>query len=43
MLQLKLDLPLNGFDDRDAWLSKYEEKIDSLEELKKQFLNQLKK
>lgn len=42
-LQLKLDLPLNGFNDRDAWLSEYEEKIDSLEELKKQILNQLNK
>lgn len=42
-LQLKLDLPLVGFDDRDTWLNKYEEKINMLEELKNQILKQLGK
>jgi hypothetical protein len=42
-LQLKLDLPLVGFDDRDTWLNKYEEKINMLEELKNQILKKLGK
>lgn len=42
-LQLKLDLPISGFDDRTTWLNNYEEQINKLEELKIKIQNQLKK
>lgn len=32
-LQIKLELPFSGFDDRNAWLIEYENQIKSLEEL----------
>lgn len=32
-LQIKLELPYSGFDDRNTWLNEYEEQIKSLEEL----------
>jgi hypothetical protein len=32
-LQIKLELPFSGFDDRNAWLSEYEVQINSLETL----------
>lgn len=32
-LQIKLELPYSGFDDRNAWLIEYESQINSLEEL----------
>ncbi|WP_109832770.1 hypothetical protein [Reichenbachiella versicolor] len=32
-LQAKLELPFSGFDDRNAWLKKYEEQISELEKL----------
>ena len=32
-LQIKLELPFSGFDDRNAWLNEYEKQIKSLEEL----------
>jgi len=32
-LQVKLELPFSGFDDRNAWLNEYESQINSLEKL----------
>ncbi len=32
-LQIKLDLPFAGFDDRNSWLNAYEEQIQSLDSL----------
>jgi len=32
-LQVKLELPFAGFDDRNAWLNEYESQINSLEQL----------
>lgn len=32
-LQVKLDIPLSGFDDRNAWLNEYENQLNSLENL----------
>jgi len=32
-LQVKLDLPNSGFNDRNTWLNEYEEQINSLEKL----------
>lgn len=32
-LQIKLELPFSGFDDRNAWLNEYESQISSLEKL----------
>jgi hypothetical protein len=32
-LQVKLELPFSGFDDRKNWLNKYEDQINSLEKL----------
>ena len=32
-IQVKLELPFSGFDDRNAWLSEYEIQINSLEKL----------
>ena len=34
-IQAKIDLPLQGFDDRNAWLIEYEKQIGALEELNK--------
>jgi hypothetical protein len=42
-LQLKLDLPLTGFNDRDMWLAKYEDYIERLEILKNEIQNRLGK
>ncbi len=32
-LQIKLELPFSGFDDRNSWLNEYQKQIQSLEEL----------
>lgn len=32
-LQIKLELPFSGFNDRNLWLNEYEKQIDSLEKL----------
>lgn len=32
-LQVKLELPFSGFEDRNSWLNEYEKQINSLEEL----------
>lgn len=32
-LQLKLELPMSGFDDRNSWLAEYEKQINSLSDL----------
>ncbi|MBP6023290.1 hypothetical protein [Ferruginibacter sp.] len=34
-LQVKLELPYSGFEDRNTWLNEYEKQIESLEELNK--------
>lgn len=41
-LQVKLELPIIGYDDRAAWLEKYEEHINHLETLKSKVENILK-
>jgi hypothetical protein len=40
-LQVKLELPFSGFDDRNAWLNEYESQIDSLEKLIEIFKSKL--
>ena len=40
-LQVKLELPLSGFDDRKAWLDEYQTHIESLEKLKQQLWEKL--
>lgn len=42
-LQVKLELPVVGFDDRATWLEKYEEHIKNLEELQSELLQRLDK
>jgi hypothetical protein len=41
-LQVKLELPFSGFDDRNSWLSEYERQINLLEELNNQIKEKLK-
>jgi len=40
-LQVKLELPFSGFDDRNAWLNEYENQINSLEEIIKIFKSKI--
>lgn len=42
-LQVKLELPYSGFDDRTAWLNKYEEQINTLEKLNEEIKSKLDK
>ncbi len=42
-LQVKLELPFSGFDDRNAWLNEYESQINSLEKLNKIIKSKLEK
>lgn len=42
-LQIKLELPFSGFDDRNSWLNEYEDQIKLLENLNKQIKNKLPK
>lgn len=42
-LQVKLELPISGFEDRQAWLNKYEQHIKELEELKEKLEAKLTK
>ena len=41
-LQVKLELPTAGFDDRKAWLDQYEKHIEELESLKKELYSKIK-
>ena len=41
-LQLKLELPYTGFDDRKNWLDQYEIHIAELEQIKKELQNKIK-
>ena len=41
-LQVKLELPTAGFDDRKAWLDQYEKHIEELEALKKELYSKIK-
>lgn len=41
-LQVKLELPYSGFEDRNTWLNEYEKQINSLEELNELFKAKLK-
>ena len=41
-LQVKLELPSTGFDDRKAWLDQYEGHIQDLEGLKQELWNKIK-
>lgn len=41
-LQVKLELPTTGFDDRKAWLDQYEGHIQELEALKQELWNKVK-
>lgn len=41
-LQVKLELPTTGFDDRKVWLDEYEKHIEELEVLKKELYSKIK-
>jgi hypothetical protein len=42
-LQVKLELPFSGFDDRNSWLKEYEDQINSLEKLNALIKSKLRK
>ncbi len=42
-LQVKLELPYSGFEDRNTWLNEYEKQITSLEELNNLIKSKIKK
>jgi hypothetical protein len=42
-LQVKLDLPISGFQDRNIWLNKYEEEIKALQSLSDEIKSSLNK